>query len=129
MKRKRFSEEQIIGILSEAAAGAAVVEVCRRHGISETTFYGWKAKFGGLAVRDAKRLRGEQPAEAAAGEGASGQRGAQGFARKKLVTPAARRRTVVHLCAAHRCSERRPCGLVSLARSVARYRARRRDDA
>jgi putative transposase len=57
MKRKRFSEEQIIGILNEAAAGAAAVEVCRRQGISETTFYRWKAKFGGMAVSDAKRLR------------------------------------------------------------------------
>ena len=57
MKRKRFSEEQIIGILNEAAAGAAAVEVCRRHGISETTFYRWKAKFGCLAVSDARRLR------------------------------------------------------------------------
>ena len=50
-------EEQIIGILSEAAAGAAAVEVCRWHGISETTFYRWKANFGALAVSDARRLR------------------------------------------------------------------------
>jgi putative transposase len=57
MKRKRFSEEQIIGILNEAAAGATAVEVCRRHGVSETTFYRWKAKFGGIAVSDARRLR------------------------------------------------------------------------
>src|ERR671910_614810 len=57
MKRKRFSEEQIIGILNEATAGAVAVEVCRRHGVSETTFYRWKAKFGGLAESDAKRLR------------------------------------------------------------------------
>lgn len=57
MKRKRFSEEQTIGILNEAAAGATAVEVCRQHGISETTFYRWKAKFGGLAVSEAKRLR------------------------------------------------------------------------
>jgi putative transposase len=57
MKRKRFGEEQIIGILSEAAAGATAVEVCRRHGVSETTFYRWKAKFGGMAVSDARRLR------------------------------------------------------------------------
>ena len=57
MKRKRFSEEQIIAILNEAAAGATAVEVCRRHGVSETTYYRWKAKFGGLAVSDAKRLR------------------------------------------------------------------------
>jgi putative transposase len=57
MKRKRFSEEQIIGILSEATVGAPAVEVCRRHGVSETTFYRWKAKFGGMAVSDARRLR------------------------------------------------------------------------
>jgi putative transposase len=57
MKRKRLSEEQIIGILNEAAAGATAVDVCRRHGINETTFFRWKAKFGGLAVSDAKRLR------------------------------------------------------------------------
>jgi putative transposase len=57
MKRKRFSEEQIIGILTEAAAGATAVEVCRRHGISETTFYRWKAEFGGLAASEATRLR------------------------------------------------------------------------
>jgi putative transposase len=56
-ERKRFSEEQIIGILNEAAAGATAVEVCRRHGISETTFYRWKAQFGGMAVSDARRLR------------------------------------------------------------------------
>ncbi len=48
MKRKRFSEEQIIGILKEAEAGAAVTDLCRRHGMSSPTFYAWKAKYGGL---------------------------------------------------------------------------------
>ena len=57
MKRKQFSEEQIIGILKEAEAGAVVTELCRRHGISTATFYAWKAKFGGMEVSDAKRLR------------------------------------------------------------------------
>ncbi len=57
MKRSRFSEEQIIGILREQEAGAATAEVCRRHGISGATFYKWKAKFGGLEVSEAKRLR------------------------------------------------------------------------
>jgi putative transposase len=57
MKRKRFSEEQIIGILREADGGATAKEVCRRHGISEQTFYRWKAKYGGLEVSDAKRLK------------------------------------------------------------------------
>jgi len=57
MKRSRFSEEQIIGILREQEAGSPTAEVCRRHGISTATFYAWKAKFGGMEVSDAKRLR------------------------------------------------------------------------
>ena len=57
MKRKQFSEEQIIGILKEAEAGAVVTELCRKHGMSEGTFYNWKAKFGGMTVSEAKRLK------------------------------------------------------------------------
>jgi putative transposase len=57
MKRSRFSEEQIIGVLREQEAGMKVAEVCRKHGISEPTFYAWKSKFGGMGVSDAKRLR------------------------------------------------------------------------
>ena len=57
MKRKRFSEEQILGILKEVDAGAMGREVCRRHGISEQTLYRWKAKFGWMSVSDAKRLK------------------------------------------------------------------------
>jgi putative transposase len=57
MKRSRFSDEQIIGILKEQEAGAVTADVCRRHGISEATFYKWKAKFDGLEVTEAKRLR------------------------------------------------------------------------
>lgn len=57
MKRSKFSEEQIIGILKEAEAGATGKDICRRHGISEQTFYRWKAKFGGLGVSDARRLK------------------------------------------------------------------------
>ena len=57
MKRSRFNDEQIIGFLKEQEAGAVTADVCRRHGISEATFYKWKAKFGGLEVTEAKRLR------------------------------------------------------------------------
>ena len=57
MKRSRFSDEQIIRILKEQESGAVTADVCRRHGISEATFYKWKAKFGGLEVSEAKRLR------------------------------------------------------------------------
>jgi len=57
MKRTRFTEEQIIGILREHEAGAATVDLCRKHGISNATFYKWKAKYGGLEVSEARRLR------------------------------------------------------------------------
>lgn len=57
MKRSRFSEEQIIGILKEHEAGIAVADLARKHGMSAATFYSWKAKFGGMDVSDAKRLR------------------------------------------------------------------------
>jgi putative transposase len=57
MKRSRFSEEQIIAILREQEAGAKTVEVCRKHGISEAIFYKWKAKYGGMEVSDARRLK------------------------------------------------------------------------
>lgn len=57
MKRSRFSEEQIIAVLKEHEAGMATVDVCRRHGVSTATFYKWKAKYGGLEVSDARRLR------------------------------------------------------------------------
>jgi putative transposase len=57
MKRLRFSEEQIIGVLKEVEAGAKTGELARRHGVSEATIYNWKAKYGGLEVSEAKRLR------------------------------------------------------------------------
>jgi putative transposase len=57
MKRKRFSEERIVGILKEHEAGIAVAELCRKHGVSDASIYKWKAKYGGLEVSEAKRLK------------------------------------------------------------------------
>jgi putative transposase len=57
MKRSRFTEEQIIAILREQETGVAVADLCRKHGLSSPTFYKWKAKFGGLDVSEARRLK------------------------------------------------------------------------
>ena len=57
MTRTRYSEEQIIGLLTEHEAGAKCADLCRKHGMSEGTFYAWKAKYGGMTVSDAKRLK------------------------------------------------------------------------
>ena len=57
MKRSRFSDEQIIGILKEHQAGLTAAELCRKHGISDATFYKWRSKFGGMEVSEAKRLK------------------------------------------------------------------------
>jgi len=57
MKRSRFSEEQIIGILKEHQAGMSAAELCRKHGISDATFYKWRSKYGGMEVSDARKLK------------------------------------------------------------------------
>lgn len=57
MKRSRFSEEQIIGVLKEHQAGMSAVDLCRKHGISDATFYKWRSKYGGMEVSDARKLR------------------------------------------------------------------------
>jgi putative transposase len=57
MKRNRFTEEQIIGILKEHETGVSVADLCRKHGVSDASIYKWKAKFGGMDVSEARRLR------------------------------------------------------------------------
>ena len=57
MKRSRFTQEQVIGVLKEHQAGMSVADLCRKHGISDATFYTWRSKYGGMEVSDAKRLK------------------------------------------------------------------------
>ena len=69
--KKRFTETQIIGFLKEAQAGVAVKELCRKHGFSDAAFYGWRTKYGGMQVEDAKRLKAleaETPSSAASAQ-------------------------------------------------------------
>ena len=63
MKRSRFTEDQIIGILKEHEAGVSVADLCRKHGVSDATVYKWKAKYGGMDVSEAKRLKGLEAEE------------------------------------------------------------------
>ena len=58
MKRSRFTEEQIIGVLKEHQAGLSAADLCRKHGISDATFYKWRSRYGGMEVSDAKKLKG-----------------------------------------------------------------------
>ena len=112
MKRNRFTEEQIIGILKEHEAGVSVADLCRKHGVSDASIYKWKAKFGGLEVSEAKRLKtleDENTRLTAAGRLHAGQCGVEGPLGKEMVTPAAKRKAVAHLVDAHGMSERRAC--------------------
>jgi putative transposase len=132
MKRSRFTEEQIIGVLREHEAGAAVAELCRKQGISSAAFYAWKAKFGGMDVSEAKRLKTLEAENAKLKRLYAGamldNAGLKETLGKKMVTPAARREAVAHLNGSLEVSERRACSIVAADRSAVRYLSRRPDD-
>ncbi|WP_456651398.1 MULTISPECIES: IS3 family transposase [unclassified Bradyrhizobium] len=120
MKRNRFTEEQIIGILKEHEAGVSVADLCRKHGVSDASIYKWKARFGGMDVSEAKRLRTLEDENTKLTEGPLG---------KEVVTPAGKRKAVAHLVDAHGMSERRACKAIGCCRMTMRYRTTRADDA
>ncbi|WP_156139588.1 IS3 family transposase [Sphingomonas sp. 35-24ZXX] len=132
MKRARFSEEQIIGVLKEAEAGAKTADLARRHGVSEATIYNWKAKYGGLEVSEARRLRELESENARLkrllADAMLDQAALKDLLGKKVLTPAAKREAVAHLQACHGMSERRACRVIDADRKSVRYRSTRDDD-
>jgi len=144
MKRTIRTEEQIIGILQEHEAGAKCADLCRKHGMSEGTFHAWKAKYSGMTVSEAKRLKaldraivrhwsedngeGECQAEEAAGRADARHGGDEGTAVKKVVAPSAKREAVAHLEALLGLSERRACRIAGADRKMVRYRSQRAPD-
>jgi len=141
MKRSRFTQEQIIGVLKEHQAGAAAADLCRKHGVSEATFYAWRSKYGGMEVSDVRKLKGleevsrkrfafrrERQAQEAAGGVDAGRVDVAGDAGKKLVTPGLRRSAVTWAMNEKGYSQRRACKLVGIEPKTCRYVSRRPDD-
>ena len=132
MTRKRHTEEQIIAVLKDAQAGVSVQDLCRKHGISDATFYKWRAKYAGPGSQRCEEAaptgRGKPATEANGGGPSVGHPGAEGDHRKKLVTPKAKRIAATVLAARFGLSQRRVCRLVALDRHTLRYRSRRADD-
>lgn len=132
MKRKRFTEEQIIGVLKESEAGAKTDDICRRHGISSATFNSWRKKYGGMEAGDAKRLRALETENTKLKRIVADQTldmSAMKDLLQKIGKPMAKRRAVGFLMTERGISERRACRIVGLARSVHQYRPMPKDDA
>ncbi|MEO1333140.1 MAG: IS3 family transposase [Myxococcota bacterium] len=129
MKRKRFTEEQIIAALKAAEDGTPVDEVCRQHGVSKASFYAWRQKYGGMEVSEAKRLRAledeNRRLKQMVAEQALDIQMLKAVNAKKLVSPAMKREAVSWLQADFRVSQRRACRVLELALTSYRYKHRR----
>jgi putative transposase len=131
MRRGRFTEDQIIGVLREHEAGVKTTELCRKHGINDATFYNWKAKYGGMTVSEAapSRTLEDESRRLKKMLAESRRAGAERSAGKKLTRSAERYAAVEKLMADHGFSERRACALIGVSRAACQYEPlRRRDD-
>nr|WP_121991101.1 MULTISPECIES: IS3 family transposase [Brucella/Ochrobactrum group] len=127
MKKQRFTEERIIAVLKEQEAGMKVADLCRKYGISDATFYNWKAKYGGMEVSEAKRLKALEEENAKLKKLLAEQMldatALRELLSQKMVGPAAKRDAVAHLKDIMGLSERRACQIVSADRKMIRYRS------
>ncbi|MGQ0741900.1 MAG: IS3 family transposase [Alphaproteobacteria bacterium] len=132
MRRSRYSEEQIIGILKEHQAGLSAHDLCRKHGISDATFYKWRSKYGGMEVSDARKLKAleeeNRKLKKLLAESVLDAATLKENAGKKLLTPRVRRLAVSWAILDKDYSQRRACGLVGLQPKTYRYVSRRPDD-
>ncbi|WP_144408683.1 IS3-like element IS407 family transposase [Burkholderia mallei] len=126
--KKRFTEQQIIGFLKEAEAGMPVKELCRKHGFSDASFYTWRAKFGGMEVSEARRLKGLEVENARLkkllAEAMLDMEALKVVVKGKPLSPQAKREAVLAIREKVNISERRACRLVGLSRGVLHYDAK-----
>ncbi len=125
--KKKFTEEQIAFALKQAEHGTPVVEVIRKMGITEQTYYRWKKKYGGLGMNELRRLKQleeeNRKLKSDGGGSEPGQIYASGCALKKVIKPAARRHLVIYLTDSFQVSERQACEVLCIGRSTYRYRS------
>ncbi|RLZ01569.1 IS3 family transposase [Yersinia enterocolitica] len=127
--KKRFSDQQIISILREAEAGVSARELCRKHAISDATFYTWRKKYGGMEVPEVKRLKSLEEENARLkkllAEAMLDKEALQVALGRKLLTTDQKREAVMLMCDATGLSQRRACRLTGLSLSTCRYEAQR----
>ena len=132
MKAGQYTEEQIIAVLKEGEAGARVADLCRKYGMSDATYYNWKAKYSGMSVSDLKRLKAleaeNRRLKQIVADQALDNLGLKETALKKLLTPEVKRQAVSHVRERLGLSERRAARLVNIAVPVYRYKPKPDND-
>ena len=133
MRKSRFTEAQIVGVLHEWEAGAKTAELVRRHGVTEQTLYRWRKKYGGMQVAEAKRLKAleeeSRQLKRLVADQALNLQVVKDLLGKKVVTPEQRRTVVEHAMQSAGLSERQACRYTGFARSSQRYQSRKDDAA